>query len=77
VLDTVLSMGKSLLRNVSAPLYFMTLGRSPSQISREESGSGRGGCPPEVGTEPILRFNEVRQIHKGFTGEQVAEAGLG
>jgi hypothetical protein len=43
---------------------------------------GRGGSPPEVVTEPILRFNDV--CHSliewpsvGFTGEQVAEAGLG
>jgi hypothetical protein len=42
----------------------------------------RGGSPPKVVTEPDLRFSDMHHSLKewpptGFTGEQVAEAGLG
>jgi hypothetical protein len=42
----------------------------------------RGGSPPKVVTEPDSRFSDVHHSLKewpptGFTGEQVAEAGLG
>jgi hypothetical protein len=81
VVDKVLSMGKSLLRNASAPLYWMTLGASSVTDIEGRAVLGRGGSLLEVATEPVLRFNDVCHSLKewpptGFTRDQVAEAGL-
>jgi hypothetical protein len=81
VVDTVLSMGKSFLRDVSASLCLMTLVASSVTDIEGRTGLGRGGGLPEVATEPIPRFDYVRHSLKewpfaGFTGEQVAEVGL-
>jgi hypothetical protein len=75
-------MRKSFLRDASAPLYLMMLGASSITDIEGRTGLGRGGSPPEVVTEPVLRFNDV--CHNlfewpsvGFAGVQVAEVGLG
>jgi hypothetical protein len=59
----------------------MTLGASSVIDIEGKIGLRRGGSPPEVATEPILRFDDVCHSLKewssaGFAGEQVAEAGL-
>jgi hypothetical protein len=59
-------MGKSFLRDASAPLYLMMLGRPLSQMSRAEPGSSEAEVYHSLKEWPSV----------GFTGEKVAEAGL-
>jgi hypothetical protein len=82
VVEIVFSMGKSFLRDATAPMYLMTLGASSVTDIEGRTGLGRGASPPKVVTEPILRFDDVCRSLKEwpsarFVGEQVAEAGLG
>ena len=82
MVDTVLSMRKSFLRDASAPLYLMMLRASSVTDIEGITRLGRGGSPPEVATEPILGFEDVRATIEGVAssgihGEQVAKAKLG
>lgn len=82
MVDTVLSIGKSFLRDASALLCPMTLGTSPVTDIEGRTELGRDEGPPEVTTEPVLRFDDTRHSSKewpfaGFALGQVAEAGLG
>jgi hypothetical protein len=78
----VLSMGKSFLRDTSAPPYLMALGTFSITNIEGRIKLGRGGGPPKVATEPVLRFDDVCHSLKewpsaGFAGEQVAGLGRG
>jgi hypothetical protein len=82
VVDTMLRMGKSSSRDMSASLYLMTLGVSSVTDIEGRTRLGRDGSPPEITTEPILRFDDARYSSTewpfmGFMGEQVDEAVLG
>jgi hypothetical protein len=59
VVDTVLSVGKSFLRDVTAPLYLMMLGASSIIDIEGRTGHRQGGGTPEVATEPVLRFDDM------------------
>jgi hypothetical protein len=62
VVGIVLVMGKIFSREVSAPLFFMTLGSPLSQISREESSSGEAEAEARSRLQPSLvwRLDDAR-----------------
>jgi hypothetical protein len=75
-------MGKSFLRDASSSLYPVKLGVSFVTDIEGRTGLGRDRGPPEVATEPVLRFDDARHSLKqcpfaGFVGEQVAKDELG
>jgi hypothetical protein len=74
-------MRKRFLRDVSASLYPMTSRVSFVTDIEGIIGLGRDEGPPEVATEPIMRFDDARHSSKewpfmGFAGEQVAKIEL-
>jgi hypothetical protein len=60
VVVIVLVMGKGLLQEASAPLFFMTLGIPLSQISREELSSDEAEVRPRLS----LASGETERAHE-------------
>jgi hypothetical protein len=64
VIGTVPVMGKRLLWDALAPLFFMTLGSPLPQISREEPISGEAEVRPRLRPSLVFRLDDVCHIQQ-------------